>query len=82
MCLGIPMKLVEKAGTKGTAELDGVRREVDLSLVEAKPGDYILIHVGFAIQVIDETTAVETLREFREFLLQYDKQESTGGEIP
>jgi hydrogenase expression/formation protein HypC len=74
------MKLVEQEGTKGTAELDGVRREVDLSLVEeAKVGDYVLMHVGFAIQVIDETTAAETLQEFQEFFIQSEKQATSGG---
>ena len=62
MCLGIPAKVVEKTNGAGIAEIGGVKREVDLRLVEeAKVGDYVILHAGFAIQKLDEEEAKETL---------------------
>ncbi len=62
MCLAIPMQLVEAKGLVGKAELHGVSREVMLDLVpEARPGDYLIVHAGYAIQVLDEVEARETL---------------------
>ena len=70
MCLGIPGKVVSIAAT-GLAEVDfsGVRREVSLMLCpEAWVGDYVLVHVGFAIQRLEQEEALETLKLFDEFL--------------
>ncbi len=63
MCLGIPAQLVA-LGEPGlaTAEVSGVRREVSTALVpEAKAGDWVLVHVGFALHTIDEDEAARTL---------------------
>jgi hydrogenase expression/formation protein HypC len=70
MCLGIPGKVVSIAPT-GLAEVDfgGVRREVSLMLCpEIQVGDYCLVHVGFAIQRLEQEEALETLKLFDEFL--------------
>ena len=63
MCLGIPAQLVAAAEPGvGTAEVSGVRREVSTVLVpEAKVGDWVLVHVGFALHTIDEAEAARTL---------------------
>ncbi|MBI5549523.1 MAG: HypC/HybG/HupF family hydrogenase formation chaperone [Deltaproteobacteria bacterium] len=62
MCLGVPMKLTAVSGREGKAELDGVSRQVALDLVpQAREGDYVLIHAGYAIQLLDEQSAKETL---------------------
>lgn len=62
MCLAVPMRLCEMEGTRGTAEAGGVRRTVMLDLVpEATIGKYVLVHAGYAIQVLDEAEAHETL---------------------
>jgi len=67
MCLAVPMKLVERRDTLGVAEIDGVRREVSLMLQpEARVGEYVLIHAGYAIGVIDEAEASETLALLRQ----------------
>ena len=69
MCLAIPGQVTEKCGKKGWVDYgDGTRREIDLTLVEAKVGDYVLVHAGFAIEKLDERDAQETLRLFREML--------------
>jgi hydrogenase expression/formation protein HypC len=63
MCLGIPAQLVA-LGPDGlaTAEVSGVRREVSTALVpEARTGDWVLVHVGFALHTIDEAEAERTL---------------------
>ena len=62
MCLAIPAKIMSLQGE--TAQVDfgqGVLREVNVSLVEAKLGDYVLVHAGYAIQVLEEQEALETL---------------------
>jgi hydrogenase expression/formation protein HypC len=62
MCLGIPAQLVEVHGELATAEVSGVRREVSTVLVpEAEAGDWVLVHVGFALHTIDEDEAAKTL---------------------
>ena len=65
MCLGVPGQLVaidsSAALPTGTVDVGGARREVCLSCVpEAAVGDYVLIHVGFALAVIDEADAAAT----------------------
>ena len=76
MCLAIPGKIVEIDSKKQSAIVDygsGTKRKANVSLVEVKIGDYVLVHAGFAIQVLDEKEAKETLALFREMLaLQED----------
>lgn len=68
MCLAIPMVLVERNEFGGVAEIDGVRREISVIYVpEAKVGDYVLVHAGFAIGQIDEDEASKTLELLREY---------------
>lgn len=65
MCLAVPMRLLTIAGNQGKAELDGVGRSVMLDLVpEARVGDYVIVHAGYAIQLLDEQAAAETLALF------------------
>ncbi|HZO62633.1 MAG TPA: HypC/HybG/HupF family hydrogenase formation chaperone [Gaiellaceae bacterium] len=63
MCLGIPAQLVAvRPDGRATAEVSGVRREVSTALVpEARAGDWVLVHVGFALHTIDEDEAARTL---------------------
>ncbi len=62
MCLGIPVKIVEKKGNTGIGEIGGVKREVDLRFLEnVEIGDFVILHAGFAIQKLDEKEAEETL---------------------
>ncbi len=81
MCLAVPSRVVE-LHEDGTATVDtmGVKRKVSLELLEdVKVGDYVLIHVGFAIQVLDEETALESLRLFEE-ILSAEERFHEGGE--
>ncbi len=67
MCLAVPMKLIERREALGVAELDGVRREVSLMLQpEVEVGDFVLVHAGYAIGVVDEAEASATLDLLRQ----------------
>jgi hydrogenase expression/formation protein HypC len=72
MCLAIPGKLVSTVGDGelrlGVVDFGGVSREANLAFVpEAVVGDYLLVHVGFAISVIDEDVARDTLEALTMF---------------
>ena len=58
MCLAVPAQIVEREDMVATVDVGGVRRQVSMMLLpEAKIGDYVLIHAGFAMQQIDEEEA-------------------------
>ena len=66
MCIGVPVRLVERDEYSGIGEIEGVQRRISLALVpEARIGDYILVHAGCGMQVIDEQAAAETLELLR-----------------
>jgi len=67
MCLAVPTRIKQIDGEMAEVELDGASRLVSLAMVpEAKLGDYVLVHAGFAISVVDEEEAMETLRLLQE----------------
>jgi hydrogenase expression/formation protein HypC len=71
MCLAVPGRLVEVTGEgemrMGRVDFSGVTRETCLAYVpEAQVGDYVLVHVGFALSRVDEQAAIETLRTLAE----------------
>jgi hydrogenase expression/formation protein HypC len=69
MCLAIPAKVVSITGDSAQVDFgEGVLREVNITLVEAKVSDYVLVHAGYAIQVLSEEDAQETLRLWNEIL--------------
>ncbi len=62
MCLGIPMKVIEKSGNEAVAEAGGIRKNIRLDLLEdVRVGDFVLIHTGYAIEKLDPEAARETL---------------------
>ncbi len=71
MCLGVPGKIVEIYEANdlhmGKVDFGGVTREVCLAYVpEAQIGNYTIVHVGFALNILDEAEALETLQLLRE----------------
>jgi len=69
MCLAIPAKVISVEEDKAQVDFgEGVLREVNVTLVNAKVGDYVLVHAGYAIQVLEEKEALETLRLWNEIL--------------
>ena len=67
MCLAIPALVKSVDGLEAEVEIGGVSRKASIMLTpEAKVGDYVLLHTGYAISTIDESEAIETLEMFRE----------------
>lgn len=68
MCLAIPVKVVElMEGGQATVDVGGVRKEISLALVDGiAVGDYVILHVGYAIQKLDAEEAEKTLALFAE----------------
>jgi hydrogenase expression/formation protein HypC len=75
MCLSIPAKVLSVEGNTARASVGGAIVQTSLHLVDdVKPGDYILIHTGFALQKISEEEALETIRIIKEL------EQKTGSE--
>ncbi len=66
MCLAIPARVVElRPDENAVIDLGGVRKEISLALVEdVAPGDYVIVHVGYALQKVDPEEAEKTLALF------------------
>ena len=63
MCLGIPMQVKKIEDEMATVQAAGLQQRANIQLLpHVKPGDYVIIHAGFAIEVIDPHQAAETLR--------------------
>jgi len=70
MCLAYPGKVVQLNGDFGRVDFgEGtIKDDVNTSLVQAKVGDYVLVHAGYAIQIVDEVEARQTLEYWRQIL--------------
>jgi len=67
MCLAIPAQITKIDGAKAVADIEGIARDISIELTpEAKVGDYVLLHTGYAISVIDAAEAEETLKLLHE----------------
>lgn len=66
MCLAVPMRLLELHGQSGILAIGGVRKEVMLTLTpEAKVGDWLVVHAGYALEILDEQEAENTVALLR-----------------
>ncbi len=69
MCLAIPAKVITLQGDIAKVDFgEGVLRDINVTLVNARVGEYVLVHAGYAIQVIDRKAAEETLQLWEELL--------------
>lgn len=67
MCLAIPVRIKSINGTEAEVEIGGITRKTSLMLTpEAKVGDYVLLHAGYAINIVNQVEAEETLAIFAE----------------
>ena len=68
MCVALPVRIVElRENELGTVDLGGVRREISLAMVDdVQVGDYVIVHVGYALSKLDTEEAERTLRLFAE----------------
>jgi hydrogenase expression/formation protein HypC len=75
MCLSVPAKVVSVEGISAKVSVGGILVDVALHLVDdIKPGDYVLVHTGFALQKVSEEEALETI----ELIRQMDKAGEAG----
>ena len=75
MCLAIPALVKSVQGDKAQVDFgQGVLREINVTLVEVKVGEYVLVHAGYAIQKLDQKDALETLDLWREVLAAGEEQ--------
>ncbi len=66
MCVAVPAEIMSIHGSEAEVNLEGVHRRVSIYLTpEARVGDYVLLHAGFAIRVVDEQEAKETIALLR-----------------
>jgi hydrogenase expression/formation protein HypC len=75
MCLAIPSKITKIENEMAIIDVDGVQREASLLLLtDARVGDFVIVHAGFAIQKIDEVSAQETLKLLKEAAEHFESQ--------
>ncbi|MCI0469049.1 MAG: HypC/HybG/HupF family hydrogenase formation chaperone [Nitrospirae bacterium] len=79
MCLAIPSRIISKNNLLATVDVYGAKREINLMLLpeDAEIGDYVLVHVGFAIQKVDKQGAEEALVLLREIAEAGEGQDSS-----
>ena len=69
MCLAVPSKIIEINDFMAKVDVDGVVRDASIMLIEdAKVGDYVIVHAGFAINKLDEKAALQTIEDMRQIL--------------
>ncbi len=81
MCLAIPLRVKSIQGDMAVGEVDGIEREVSLMMTpDAKVGDYVIVHAGFAIQILDQQEAKENLKILRQMagLVQEKRARARG----
>ena len=75
MCLAIPVRIKSINGTEAEVEIGGITRKTSLMLTpEARVGDYVLLHAGYAINILDQAEAEETLAIFAEMSKLLEKE--------
>jgi hydrogenase expression/formation protein HypC len=85
MCLAIPGQIISINGTEAEVDVGGVRRKISVMLTpEAQVDDYVYVHTGFSISIVDEAEALESLRLLRELAETYpvDELYMTTGDRP
>jgi len=75
VCLAIPVRIKSINGIEAEVEIGGITRKTSLMLTpEAKVGDYVLLHAGYAINILDQAEAEETLAIFAEMSELLEKE--------
>ncbi len=79
MCLAVPSKVIEINNNVATVDVDGVKRDASLMLLDdVKIGDYVIVHAGFAISKVDEEAARQTIQDMRDMLKFADSNMNNG----
>ncbi|MDD4239051.1 MAG: HypC/HybG/HupF family hydrogenase formation chaperone [Desulfotomaculaceae bacterium] len=76
MCLGVTAKVVKINGQKADVEFDGVTQTISIAMTpEVEIGEYVMLHAGFAISIIDQTQAEETMELFVEIKKMMEEEQ-------
>jgi hydrogenase expression/formation protein HypC len=79
MCLAIPAKVIEINGDMAKVDFGaGTVRDVNVALVDAKVGEYVIVHAGYAIEILDRKAAEETLALWNEILNKYEESQASS----
>ncbi len=79
MCVAVPLVVKSIANLQAEVETAGISRVVSLALTpEAKVGDYVIVHAGYAISVLDEEEALETLELFRQIAERAERDDEVS----
>ncbi len=83
MCLGVPGRVVEVNGLVALVDFWGTRRKVRLETVDqpVQPGDYVLVHVGFAIRRIPEEEVAETLAFYEQLIHMAEEADLMSADV-
>lgn len=73
MCLANPGQVIAIEGSTAIVDFEGIRRKADISLIDCAIGDYVLVHVGFAIQRVDPALAEESKRLLMQAMKDYER---------
>ena len=74
MCLAVPMKIISVDGESALVSLEGLEKEIDVRfLKDPMPGEYVIVHAGFAIEKLDEEEARKTLELFKDITAELNK---------
>ncbi|AGI48336.1 hydrogenase assembly chaperone HypC/HupF [Thermoplasmatales archaeon BRNA1] len=68
MCLAVPAKIVAIDGDEAQVDFGGTMKPANISMVDVKVGDWVVVHAGFAIEVMDEEEAAETIKLWNDFI--------------
>jgi len=67
MCLGVPLKIIEINGNEAIGEMNGIKKKIRVDLLkELKINDYVMVHAGFALEIMQEEDAKDTLEAILE----------------
>lgn len=81
MCLGVPLKIISINEKEAIGEFNGVKSKIRMDLIpDANINDFVMVHAGFGIEIIDETTAKETIDMLMEIeeLMNETSEENSG----
>ena len=76
MCLAVPGRIIELKGTMASVNFGGAKKDISVALIDAKQGDYVLVHAGFAIKILDSEDALKNLDLINKLGDLMDKNES------
>lgn len=79
MCLAVPALVLSVEGNQAVVDFGGASRKVNVTLVDVRPGQYVIVHAGFAISVMNEEEARESLETWREYLAFQEEEFGGGG---